>query len=92
MKWLIELLMRSNRLKGLSESQLKDLIDTAKDPESLKLIKEHLERGSFKYVHIEKLAPDLIERCVNRAKEMYYALPEVKEKFMEEIIERIDWL
>lgn len=94
MKWLIEMLIRSRRMKGLSEAQLRDLIEAAKDPEALRLLKQHLESGNFKYVHLEQRAPELIELCITKAKESFWsgAVPQLKEQFMKEIIEKVDWL
>jgi regulator of RNase E activity RraB len=94
MKWLIEMLIRTRRMRGLSEAQLRDLIESAKDPEALKLLKRHLESGNFKFSHIEKLAPELIEKCTERAKELLWkeSMPVLKERFITEIIERMDWL
>lgn len=99
MNWLIKILMVHKRLRGLSEKELTDLIRTADDIEALKLIKEHLESGSFNYPHLEKKAPYLIQQCIDKAKEIHWQqqVNDVRDIFFNNLgdpfalIKKIDW-
>lgn len=98
MSWLIKILMAHRRMRGLTEAQLQELIRTAGDVESLRLIKEHLERGSFAFPHVETRAPALIQECIDRAKELQWqhAAPVLRESFLERLAdpfaELVEWL
>ncbi len=85
MKWLIELLLRGKRLQGLDETQLQDLIRNVDDVEALKLIKQHLEIGNFKYPHLKGMAPGLIQQCISCAKKLTWLqhAETVKRAFLE---------
>lgn len=72
MHWIIELLMRTRRLRGLSESQLKDLIHIADDVESLKVLKEHVESGNFRFVHLENKTGELLDLIAEKAKDIQW--------------------
>jgi uncharacterized Rmd1/YagE family protein len=87
MHWIIELLVRTRRLRGLSESQIRDLIEIANDKESLKVLKEHLESGSFRFPHLETKAKTLIEQITAKAKELEWQehARTLKQEFLEKI-------
>lgn len=73
MKWLIEILKAHNRMRGLTEHELQDLIRTADSPEALQMIKEHLLSKNFRFAHIEMKVPALLEQCKERAKEIIWS-------------------
>ena len=87
MNWVLDILITHKRLRGLTESQLWELIEKSDDIESLRTIKEHLERNSFKYAHIQNVAPKMIERCNERAKGLLWMqqLDTVRDLFMEKV-------
>jgi len=74
-------------MNGLDEQQLHYLIRHAEDAESLLLIKQHLEGGSFRFVHLQGKAPALIQECIDKAKELQWMehLPEIKQAFFERL-------
>jgi len=89
MEWILKVLLAHNRMRGLSPAQLKDLIAHADDVDSLKIIKEHLEKGDFKYPHLEGMAPQLIAQCVEKAKEIQWQqhAPELKQAFLSKLVD-----
>lgn len=99
MEWLIKILLTHKRLKGLSEAQLQDLIRSADDVNALKLIKEHLEKGDFRFPHIQAKVPAMIDECVTKAKELIWEqhAGEIKQQFLERVgdpfalLEKVHW-
>lgn len=89
MNWLLKILVAHKRMKGLSENQLLDLIKQADDVESLKIIKQHLEQGDFKYQLIERRAPELIQQCIDKAREIQWQqhAPELKQAFLSKLVD-----
>lgn len=87
MEWLLKILVTHKRLRGLSESQLQDLIHSANDVGALRIIKNHLEQGDFRYSHIEAKAPAMIQECIDRAKELLWEqnAGEIKQQFIERL-------
>lgn len=87
MNWILEILIRTRRMRGLSEMQLRDLIKFVDDIDSLKAIKAHLESGSFKYKHLEARAGELIQLCKDRAKEIKWNenVEEIYKQFIESL-------
>lgn len=74
-------------MRGLDETQLQDLIRNVDDVEALKLIKQHLEAGNFRFPHLEGVAPQLIEQCTFRAKELTWLqhASDIKKAFLENL-------
>lgn len=99
MEWLLKILITHKRLRGLSESQLQDLIHSADDVGALRIIKEHLEQGDFRYSHIEAKAPAMIQECVQKARELLWEqhAGEIKQQFIERLgdpfalLEKVHW-
>lgn len=89
MNWLLKILIAHKRMRGLSENQIVDLIQQSNDVESLKIIKEHLEYGDFKYALIEKKAPALIQQCIDKAREIQWQqhAPEIKQAFISKLVD-----
>ncbi|WP_438447396.1 hypothetical protein [Gorillibacterium sp. sgz5001074] len=84
MSWIIKMLIAHKRLRGLSEAQLLDLIRIADDKESLDLLKQHLEAGSFKFPHLDQSG--LIRQCIEKAQELHWLehAGEIKRIFLEQ--------
>lgn len=85
MSWIIKMLIAGRRMRGLTEAQLQDLIRIADDKESLVLIKQHLEAGSFRFPHIEQKVPALIQQCIDKARELHWLenAGEIKRAFLD---------
>lgn len=94
MSWLIKILMAHKRMRGLSETQLQELIHAANDVESLKMIKEHLESGSFRYQHLEAKAAGMIQQCIDKAKEIQWQQhsTELKKLFFDKLEDPFAWV
>lgn len=84
MSWIIKMLIAHKRLRGLSEAQLQDLIRIADDKETLALLKQHMESGSFKFPHIDNAG--LIRHCIDKAQELHWLehAGEIKRIFLEQ--------
>jgi hypothetical protein len=78
MNWMLDILVKHRRMRGLTEVQLIELIDKCEDIEGLRIIKDHLEQNNFRYPHMEAKAPDLIQRCITRAKVLLWQQQEEK--------------
>lgn len=90
--WMLDILITHKRLRGLNERQLRELIESAGDIESLRIIKNHLEGGSFRYAHIQNSAGDMIERCRERAGEILWRQheEEARRLFLERVGNPLD--
>lgn len=87
MNWMIDILVTHRRLRGLTEAQLRELIELTNDLDALRAIKEHLERRDFRYPTIELSAGDMAARCVERAKDILWQrqAEKLREMFFEKI-------
>lgn len=87
MNWMLDIIITHRRLRGLTEQQLTDLIEAARDIETLRVLKEHVESGDFRYPHLEAKVPDMLQRITERAKHLLWEekVDELKLKFMEAV-------
>ena len=96
MRWLIELLISSKKLRGLTDPQLKELIKSMRDVESVKMLSAQIKQGGFKFADYNQI--ELLHLCADQARKLHWEahLKTLKQTFLEHIedpfTETVEWM